>query len=163
MSTRSLKVLQSVREWPAGLWIFSKLVCFTAPYFSSIRPVFITLEPGYAKAKLKKRRAVTNHLGTVHAGVQWMAAEAVGGVIALRNFDPRRYVVVVRSVEIEFERPARGAIAVEACMSEDEFQRIEALLEEVGKADFELDIVIETEMGRVTRAHGRYQLLVRER
>jgi acyl-coenzyme A thioesterase PaaI-like protein len=81
MSSKSLKVLQSIRKWPAGLWVFSKLVCFTAPYFSSIRPVFITLEPGYAKARIKKRRAVTNHLGTVHAIAQANLCEFVGGTL----------------------------------------------------------------------------------
>jgi acyl-coenzyme A thioesterase PaaI-like protein len=135
----------------------------SCPIYEYIDLEILDSEPRIGRCRVEMTEATSNHLGTVHAGVQWMAAEAVGGVIALRNFDPRRYVVVVRSVEIEFERPARGAIAVEACMSEDEFQRIEALLEEVGKADFELDIVIETEMGRVTRAHGRYQLRVRER
>ncbi len=70
-----------MQKFPAGLWIFSKLVCIKAPYFSSVRPVFIQLEPGFARARIKKRRAVTNHLGTVHAIAIANLCEFVGGTL----------------------------------------------------------------------------------
>ena len=38
-----------------------------APYFSTIKPQFKTLRPGYCEVSMKKRRAVLNHLGSVHA------------------------------------------------------------------------------------------------
>ncbi len=70
-----------MQKFPAGLWIFSKLVCIKAPYFASVRPVFIQLEPGFARARIKKRRAVTNHLGTVHAIAIANLCEFVGGTL----------------------------------------------------------------------------------
>ncbi len=72
----------------AGLWIFSRLVCLKAPYFASIRPVFIELEPGYARAQIKKRRAVTNHLGTVHAIAMANLCEFVGGILMDISINP---------------------------------------------------------------------------
>ena len=63
-----------------GRWLVSKVVCFKAPYFSSIKPVFTQLEPGHVEIKFKKRRSVTNHLGTVHAIAMCNAAEFVGGI-----------------------------------------------------------------------------------
>lgn len=55
------KILAKIKKWPMGLWIFSKIICFKAPYFSSISPVFTFLEPGRGEARLKKKRKVQNH------------------------------------------------------------------------------------------------------
>ena len=60
-------LLAKFKKLPLGLWLFSKAICFMAPYFSTIRPKFTVLESGRGEAVLKKRRSVTNHLGTVHA------------------------------------------------------------------------------------------------
>ncbi len=64
---------------PAGKWIFSRLLCFKAPYFSSIRPYFNELRPEYAVVRISKRRAVQNHIGTVHAIAMCNMAELAGG------------------------------------------------------------------------------------
>jgi len=81
MSNRTWRLVQNIQKWPAGLWLFSKLVAFKAPYFASIKPLFLELKPGYAKARLKKRRAVSNHLGTVHAIAMANLCEFVGGTL----------------------------------------------------------------------------------
>ena len=62
-----------------GRWIFSRMVCLRAPYFASIRPTFDRLEPGCAEARFKKRRSVTNHIGTVHAIAMANLCELVAG------------------------------------------------------------------------------------
>jgi acyl-coenzyme A thioesterase PaaI-like protein len=63
-----------------ALWALSQGVCFMAPYFRTIRPRFTTLEPGHVSARMRKRRRVTNHIGTVHAIAMCNMAELVGGV-----------------------------------------------------------------------------------
>ena len=62
-----------------GRWLVSKMVCFKAPYFSTIKPVFTTLEPGRVEIQFKKRRSVLNHINTVHAIAMCNAAELAGG------------------------------------------------------------------------------------
>ena len=62
-----LAAYQRISRWPAGRWLFSRLVCWKAPYFASIAPRIESLEPGRGIATLAHRRRVTNHLGTVHA------------------------------------------------------------------------------------------------
>lgn len=74
-------LLKKTTGLPAGLWLFSRMVCFKAPYFSSIRPRFLELEPGRAKAMLRKRRRVTNHLSTVHAIAMANLCEYVAGTL----------------------------------------------------------------------------------
>ena len=71
---------RSLARWPAGRWLFSRLVCWKAPYFSSIAPRIEVLEPGRCIATLRHRRAVTNHIGTVHAIALCNLAEFTGGL-----------------------------------------------------------------------------------
>lgn len=53
-----------------------------APYFHSIRPRFTVLEPNHAELVIPKRRAVHNHLGTVHAIALCNGLEAAMGALA---------------------------------------------------------------------------------
>ena len=75
-----LSIYRNLARWPAGRWLFSRLVCWKAPYFSSIAPRIETLEPGRCIATLRHRRAVTNHIGTVHAIALCNLAEFTGGL-----------------------------------------------------------------------------------
>src|SRR3546814_9665963 len=67
MPASVLTLYRRITRWPAGHWLFSRAVCFKAPYFASIRPRIELLEPGRCVASLRHRRAVTNHIGTVRA------------------------------------------------------------------------------------------------
>lgn len=75
----TLALWKRLSTLPAGKWIFSRLLCFKAPYFSSIRPYFNELRPEYAAVRISKRRAVHNHIGTVHAIAMCNMAELAGG------------------------------------------------------------------------------------
>lgn len=77
----TLSAWQNLLKWPGGKWIFSKLVCFKAPYFASIHPMFSALRPGYCEVHIKKRRSVLNHIGTVHAIAMCNMAELAGGTM----------------------------------------------------------------------------------
>jgi acyl-coenzyme A thioesterase PaaI-like protein len=72
-------LLARFKALPYGLALFSRAVCFKAPYFATIRPVFTRLEPGHGEAGFRKRRAVQNHLGTVHAIALANLCELVAG------------------------------------------------------------------------------------
>ena len=74
-----LNVYNKCVKLPAGKRIFSKLVCFKAPYFGSIKPRFIELKPGYCEIRFKKRRAVTNHIKSVHAIAMCNVSELAAG------------------------------------------------------------------------------------
>ena len=66
---------------PFGKTLFSRAVCFKAPYFASISPRFEELRPGFARVAMKKRRAVQNHIGTVHAIAMCNLAEIAAGTL----------------------------------------------------------------------------------
>jgi acyl-coenzyme A thioesterase PaaI-like protein len=64
-----------------GKRVFSQFVSFQAPYFGTIAPVFERLEPGFVEVSMKNRRAVHNHLGTVHAIAMCNLCEAAAGIL----------------------------------------------------------------------------------
>ena len=76
-----MEIYQRCERLPLGKALFSKLVCFKAPYFNSIRPRFLELGPGYCRIALKKRRSVTNHIGSVHAIAMCNLAELAAGTM----------------------------------------------------------------------------------
>ena len=65
-----------------GKRIFSFAFGQVAPYFASVRPQFVTIRPNYAELTIKKRRAVKNHIGTVHAIAVCNGLEAAMGALA---------------------------------------------------------------------------------
>ncbi len=80
-ANNTLNIWKRFESFPLGKWLFSRLICFKAPYFGSIRPRFLALRPEYCEVRITKRRAVLNHLGTVHAIAMCNMAEVAGGIM----------------------------------------------------------------------------------
>lgn len=78
---RLLDIYNSCQKLPCGLWIFSKLICLKAPYFGTIKPLFKALRPGYCEITMKKRRAVQNHIKSVHAIAMCNISELAAGTM----------------------------------------------------------------------------------
>lgn len=71
-----------VTRLPAGQKLFSLFFAQKAPYFGTVRPRFVELRPNYAELRIKKRRAVQNHIGTVHVIAICNGLEAAMGALA---------------------------------------------------------------------------------
>lgn len=100
-----------------------------------------------------------NHVNTVHAAIQWAAAEPLGGLIVLSKRTDEKYVPVIRSLEIDFRRPALTDITSEASFSAEQVEAMNAALDATGRYDFELDSVVRDTAGEVvTRATGCYAI-----
>ena len=67
---------------PRGERIFSYVFARKAPYFRTVRPRFLVVEPNRVELVVPKRRAVHNHLGTVHAIALCNGLEAAMGALA---------------------------------------------------------------------------------
>jgi len=75
-----LTAYNKLQGLPLGKYIFSKAVCMKAPYFNTIRPRFAELRSGYGRITMKNRRAVQNHLNSVHAIAMCNLCELTGGI-----------------------------------------------------------------------------------
>jgi acyl-coenzyme A thioesterase PaaI-like protein len=91
---------------PLGKALFSKAVCFSAPYFSSIKPKVHQLEAGKCVISIKKRRAVTNHLNTVHAIAMCNMAELAGGMMTDVSI-PKGARWIPAGMEVKYKKKAK--------------------------------------------------------
>ena len=82
MATRVQQLYDSLARFPGGKRVFSLGFARKAPYFRSIRPQFVQIRPNFASLRLPDRRAVRNHIGTVHAIAVCNGLEAAMGALA---------------------------------------------------------------------------------
>ena len=101
-----------------------------------------------------------NHLGTMHAGITWMAAEVLGGLAYLgHSQDFGQAWAAVKGVEIEFKRPVTSGISAKASFPADERRRVAMELEENSRSKFALKIEVTDEEGNLCAvATGNYVL-----
>lgn len=80
---------------------FGKVVSDAAPYFGTIDPQFVDVRPkDVVEVRIKNRREIHNHLGTVHAAAMCNAAELVGGLLAEVSLpEGRRWIPSAMSVQ----------------------------------------------------------------
>lgn len=107
--TSLLRLYQRITRWPGGHWLFSRAVCFKAPYFGTIAPRITRLEPGICEARIADRRRVHNHIGTVHAIALCNLAELAGGVMVDASLPPSMRWIP-KGMAVEYQRKATGTM-----------------------------------------------------
>ncbi len=103
MSTQSpvMKAWAKCSGLPAGKWLFSRIVGWKAPYFASISPQFTDLKPGYCEVRIKKKRKVLNHIGTVHAIAMCNMAELVAGTVTDASI-PKTHRWIPKGMQVDY-------------------------------------------------------------
>lgn len=100
-----------------------------------------------------------NHLGGMHAAVQWALAEAVGGVAYFAHPELGSCWIAVRDVRIEFAAVARTDLRAEATFTAADVAAITAQLDSHDTADYHVTITLRGADGQsVTTATGHYYL-----
>lgn len=114
--------------------------------------------PGRAAAEIPAGPN-SNHFGALYAGSLFSVAEMLGGVLATHTFDLPGFVPLVRSVEIEFLRPATTGVRARTSLAPEEVARVQGQALERGKADFALETEVVDDGGVVVaRSRGAYQV-----
>ena len=109
MSASVLSLYRRMTRWPTGHWIFSRMVCLKAPYFATIAPRFVALEPGRCEVRIRDRRRVHNHIGTVHAIALCNLAELSAGVMTDVTI-PADMRWIPKGMTVEYLKKAVGSL-----------------------------------------------------
>jgi acyl-coenzyme A thioesterase PaaI-like protein len=105
--TPLLRLYRRFERWPLGRWLFSRAVCFKAPYFGSIHPTIVALESGRCEARIPHRRGMQNHIGSVHAIALCNLAELCAGVMTDASIpDGMRWIP--KGMSVQYLKKAMG-------------------------------------------------------
>jgi acyl-coenzyme A thioesterase PaaI-like protein len=101
---------------------------------------------------LDQSPALHNHLGTIHAAVQFALAEACSGDFLQGRFAEMApgYTGVVRRAEVVYRAPSRGRIRAEASVDEPHLREFEERLRSRGRAFITVGVTIKDAAGTTT-------------
>lgn len=111
-----------------------------------------TAKNGWYRCSLPIDAKNTNHIGTIHAALQWAVAEVLGGLVVFASFELSEFgqlYAAVSAATVEFMRPARTAITAEAFLDPKENERIRREVLEGREARFSLDVSVHSTSGEV--------------
>jgi acyl-coenzyme A thioesterase PaaI-like protein len=136
-----------MRGLPGGGHLMGQLVGRMAPYTGTIRPEVLALEPGYARVRMQDRRAVRNHLKSVHAIALMNLGEVATGTAMLVGLPDEARAIIVH-LGMDYLKKARGPITAE-CRA--------PVPTSVEKQEYALTAELTDSSGvRVARAHARW-------
>ena len=148
MSSQALHLFQRYGASAPGRWLVSRLVCFRAPYFASIRPALDVLEPGRCVVRIRDRRRVHNHIGTVHAIALCNMAELAAGLATDATIpDAMRWIP--KGMSVRYLKKATGPMTatarvpdIAAAASGSEAHVMVEVRDDTGEAVFDADITM---------------------
>lgn len=108
-------------KMPFGRKIFSTMFARKAPYFATIKPLITELEPNFCQLTFKKRKAVQNHIGTVHAIAVCNGMEMAMGAVAEASI-PKHLRWIPKGMNVQYLAKTNSDVTIEARASEQTWQ-----------------------------------------
>lgn len=133
MARSTLETFGRLSGSAIGRWLFSRLVCWRAPYFGSIHPHIETLEPGRCVVRLRQRRRIQNHIGTVHAIAMCNAAELAAG-LATDVTIPGSMRWIPKGMSVRYLKKALGILTATA--------RVDPVADGAGARELHANVVV---------------------
>ena len=108
---------------PGGSRIFSVATMLRVPYFASVLPHVVRMEPGLAEVTVPKWFYVYNHLHTVHAIASCNAAEVAMGML-MEATVPTSHRWIPKAMTVQYLGKATTSLRATARLDPPDFDAI---------------------------------------
>jgi acyl-coenzyme A thioesterase PaaI-like protein len=108
---------------PGGTRLFSVAAMARVPYFASVMPHVVRMEPGLAEVCIPKWFMVYNHLGTVHAIASCNAAEVAMGML-MEATVPRSHRWIPKAMTVQYLGKATTSLRARAELDPPDFNQM---------------------------------------
>lgn len=117
------KAWKKLSPLPGGSWAFSAAAMARVPYFASILPHVVRMEPGLAEVTVPKWFYVYNHLHTVHAIASCNAAEMAMGML-MEATVPTTHRWIPKAMNVAYLAKATTSLQARAELTPPDFGTI---------------------------------------
>jgi acyl-coenzyme A thioesterase PaaI-like protein len=122
-TTSTYRAWQRLAGVPAGSRLFSAAAIARVPYFASIAPHVVRMEPGLAEVAVPKWFFVHNHLHTVHAIASCNAAEMAMGML-MEATVPTTHRWIPKAMTVQYLQKATTSLRATARLDPPDFTAI---------------------------------------
>lgn len=123
MTSPTYRAWQQLSDKPMGSRLFSAAAMVRVPYFASVLPHIVRMEPGYADVRVPKWFYVYNHLHTVHAIASCNAAEVAMGM-AMEATVPSTHRWIPKAMTVQYLTKATTSLRAQAQFTPPDFDAI---------------------------------------
>jgi len=121
--TTTYRMWKRLASQPGGSRLFSAAAMVRVPYFASIVPHVVRMEPGFAEVTVPKWFFVYNHLHTVHAIASCNAAEIAMGML-MEATVPTSHRWIPKSMNVQYLAKATTSLRAQARLDPPDFTLI---------------------------------------
>lgn len=117
------KAWKKLSPLPGGTRLFSAAAMARVPYFASVLPHVVRMEPGLAEVTVPKWFYVYNHLHTVHAIASCNAAEMAMGML-MEATVPTTHRWIPKAMNVQYLAKATTSLRATARLTPPDFSAI---------------------------------------
>jgi acyl-coenzyme A thioesterase PaaI-like protein len=123
-ATTTYQMWKRLAGRPGGTRLFCTAAMVRVPYFASIVPHVVRMEPGLAEVTVPKWFFVYNHLGTVHAIASCNAAEMAMGML-MEATVPTTHRWILKATTVHYLEKATTSLRAIARVDQPDFGAID--------------------------------------
>jgi len=104
---------------------------------------------GYVQARMPYQKALTNHVGILHAAAIYALAETTAGVASSVIIPGGAAIVLLRSGQVKYTRKAEGDLVAKACARTAVADKARTDFAAAARADAEINVAVTDAEGQI--------------